>query len=44
MSKKTDFVVAGAEAGAKLEKAESLTIPVLNEAAFQALLSENNPS
>ncbi len=43
VSKKTDYVVAGDEAGSKLEKAQSLKILVLDEATFQALLSENNP-
>ena len=39
MSKKTDFVVAGENAGSKLDKAESLGVPVLDEAGFQALLA-----
>ena len=39
VSKKTDYVVAGEEAGAKLEKAEALGLKVIDEAEFQALLS-----
>ena len=39
VSKKTSYVVAGTNAGSKLAKAESLGVPVLDEAALDEILA-----
>ncbi|MFY8222879.1 MAG: helix-hairpin-helix domain-containing protein, partial [Pirellulales bacterium] len=38
VSKKTDYLVAGTEAGSKLDKAQSLGVAVIDEAEFKKLL------
>ena len=38
MSKNTDYLVAGAEAGSKLEKAKKLGVKIIDEAEFIELL------
>ena len=44
MSKKTDYVVVGENAGTKADKAEQLGVPVLDEAGFKQLLAEGPPA
>lgn len=40
VSKKTDYVVVGADPGSKYDKAKSLEVPILDEAAFEKLIGK----
>ena len=44
VSKKTSYLLAGANAGSKLTKAQSLNIPVIDEATFTQMVSEARAS
>ncbi|MDE2146713.1 MAG: NAD-dependent DNA ligase LigA [Burkholderiales bacterium] len=44
VSKKTDWVVAGSDAGSKLERARELGLPVLDEAGLRALIAPAPPA
>ena len=43
MSRKTDYLVAGENAGSKLARAEELGVAVLDEAGFVRLLAGEAP-
>ncbi|MHB1807871.1 MAG: NAD-dependent DNA ligase LigA [Solirubrobacteraceae bacterium] len=43
VSKRTDYLVAGERPGGKLEKAQKLEVPVLDEAGLRALLAGDEP-
>ncbi|MDR3274730.1 MAG: NAD-dependent DNA ligase LigA [Endomicrobium sp.] len=44
VSKKTDYILAGINAGLKLKKAKELNVKIINETEFEGLISKNNNS
>ena len=42
VSKKTNYVVVGADPGSKFDKAKSLNVPILDEAQFEKLIGRSN--
>jgi DNA ligase (NAD+) len=44
VSKKTDYVVVGDNAGSKADKAEQLGVPILDEDGFKQLLADGQPA
>jgi DNA ligase (NAD+) len=44
VSKKTSYLVAGDDAGSKLAKAETLGVPVIDEAALLEMLHQTKES
>uniref|UniRef100_UPI003562227A BRCT domain-containing protein n=1 Tax=Nocardioides sp. TaxID=35761 RepID=UPI003562227A len=44
VSKKTDYVVVGENAGSKADKAEQLGVPILDEDGFKRLLEQGPPT
>ena len=42
VTKKTSYVIVGADAGSKADKATRLGVPILSEQAFEALVAERS--